>query len=145
VKREPVHTPLPFEREHPRALALYCSDGRFTESVRELLLRLGHDRLDTLTIPGGAAALNYLLVKGAATFLITGHRIERVVLIAHADCGHYKARFRGRPAEELEVRQRTDLQTAARMLLRAHATLAMDAFFARPDAEGVLFEPVELA
>ena len=38
-----------FHEEHPTALAVYCSDGRFTESVEELLRALGHERLDTLT------------------------------------------------------------------------------------------------
>ena len=43
-----------FEATHPEALAVYCSDGRFTDAVEELLHHLGYTRLDTLTLPGGA-------------------------------------------------------------------------------------------
>ena len=42
-----------YDAAYPDALAVYCSDGRFTRAVDELLAKLGHPRLDTLTIPGG--------------------------------------------------------------------------------------------
>ena len=48
----------PYEPRHPKALAVYCSDGRFTQAVEELCHHLGHERLDTLTMPGGPALLN---------------------------------------------------------------------------------------
>ena len=43
----------PYEPSHPKALAIYCSDGRFTQPVEDLLHSLGHARLDTCTLPGG--------------------------------------------------------------------------------------------
>jgi hypothetical protein len=48
----------PYDRTHPAALAIYCSDGRFTRAVERLLKSLGHSRLDTMTLPGGPALLN---------------------------------------------------------------------------------------
>lgn len=134
---------VPFDASHPRALAVYCSDGRFTEAVRLLLLELGHDRLDTLTIPGGAATLNLLLVRGAASFLIRGHGIEHAVLIAHEDCGFYRSRGKGRAAQELERAQLADLSTSSRMLARTHPGLRVSLFFARPREGGVTFSRLD--
>ena len=48
---------VPFDASHPKALAIYCSDGRFTSAVEVLLEAVGHDRLDTMTLPGGPALL----------------------------------------------------------------------------------------
>jgi hypothetical protein len=140
-----IQVAVPFDATHPRALAVYCSDGRFTEAVRLLLLELGHDRLDTLTIPGGAATLNLLLVRGAASFLIRGHQIEHAVLIAHADCGFYRSRCKGRTAEAIEQAQVADLSTSARMLARSHDGLRVSLYYARPGASGVVFDPLEVA
>jgi hypothetical protein len=69
-----------YDASHPRALAVYCSDGRFTQAIEDLLRHLGHDRLDTLTLPGGPGLLNLwagsLLeadqMERAARFLIRG-------------------------------------------------------------------------
>ena len=80
-----------FNPDHPPALALYCSDGRYTQPVEELLRHLGHDRLDTLTLPGGPGLLSLTsagfveldATKRGAGFLIVGHRIRDVFLIAH--------------------------------------------------------------
>src|SRR5687767_2582052 len=89
-----------YDEAHPSALAFYCSDGRFTRAVEELLAQLGHDRLDTLTMPGAAALVDVKsarlaessAVRRALSFLITGHAIEDVIMIAHQGCGYYKAR-----------------------------------------------------
>ena len=78
----------PFDASHPDALAIYCSDGRFTEAVEELLRHLGHARLDTLTLPGGPALLELNTAgfsqletaRTSSSFLIAGHGIKRVVL-----------------------------------------------------------------
>ena len=96
-----------FDAEHPSTLALYCSDGRYTHPVEELLDHLGHARLDTLTLPGGPGLLSLTAAgfveldatKRSASFLITGHRIRDVFLIAHAGCGYYRAR-QVRPVDE---------------------------------------------
>src|SRR3954468_21247532 len=78
----------PFSAGYPTALAIYCSDGRFTEAVEELLHHLGHQRLDTLTLPGGPGLLNpwrcSVLEAGhvmrSAEMLIKNHGITDVVL-----------------------------------------------------------------
>ncbi len=139
-----------YRAEHPTALAVYCSDGRFTDAVEELLHALGHPRLDTLTMPGGPALLHpyasllieHEAVSGASRFLIGGHGITHAVLIAHAGCGYYRARYGGDAADRVEARQRDDLRAARGKLLADHAGLRVDLFYARAGA-AVRFEPVD--
>lgn len=137
-----------FERTHPQALAIYCSDGRFTNAVEELLAHLGHPRLDTLTLPGGGALLNAWSASvldsdhthRAAKFLIVGHDIRHVVLVAHAGCGYYRQRHPGE--RDLRSLQVADLRAATSALLRSRGTLEVRSFYATPEGERVIFEPL---
>jgi hypothetical protein len=139
-----------FDTHHPSALAVYCSDGRFTQAVEDLLRHLGHERLDTLTLPGGPGLLNFwagsLLeadqVERAAGFLIRGHEIEHVVLLAHAGCGYYRQKYPGRPAAEVHRTQLDDLVIAARSLRSARAGLSMALYYAVPEGSRVRFDAV---
>ena len=139
-----------FDGAHPRALAVYCSDGRFTDAVEELLHHLGHARLDTLTLPGGPGLLNFwsgsLLeadqIERAARFLIRGHSIDHVVLLAHAGCGHYRQRFGNHPAAQIQAAQIEDLRVAARAVRAARAGITVELFYATPSEGRVRFERV---
>jgi hypothetical protein len=141
----------PYDAAHPKALAVYCSDGRFTEAVEELLSELGHARIDTLTIPGGAALLHVWsadlsaaeTVRKSASFLIEGHRLEEVVLIAHAGCGYYRARFSSLPPDQVILRQIMDLGRATAWLRQHHPRVRVCSFFARPEDGRILFDRKE--
>lgn len=143
----------PYDHEHPSALAIYCSDGRFTRAVEELLRRTGHERLDTLTMPGGPALLNQLsasyaeadAVKKAAAFLIAGHGIIEVVLLAHAGCGYYRARRAHDSPEQIRARQIADLRVAAATLRKVEPALSIRLYYADAVDRRVRFEPLELA
>ncbi|MBI3725172.1 hypothetical protein HY251_14665 [bacterium] len=151
--RERFVAEAPFDPEYPRALAIYCSDGRFTDAVEELLERSGHERLDTLTLPGGSALLDFWTASWsereamthALSFLVEKHGIERVVLIAHAGCGFYREHFRHEPAYLLRERQERDLRLAARLVREAHPELEVDLYFAEPVNGRVAFERVPVA
>jgi len=152
MKKECFVADATFERDHPDALAIYCSDGRFTEAVEQLLRHVGHPRLDTLTMPGGAALYNYLsagfadhdALSRAATFLVRGHRIKRVVLLAHEGCGYYRARALGKTDEQIAKQQLADLRFAARLLKDGNSELDVRLFFAKPHMGRVIFESVAL-
>ena len=111
----------PYDPSHPDAMAIYCSDGRFTDAVEELLHGLGHPRLDTMTLPGGPALFNAWLagmsesmtVSASARFLIEAHSIRRVILIAHEGCGFYKKHFPHAKAADIRKHQEDDLHRAA--------------------------------
>jgi hypothetical protein len=140
----------PYEAEHPTALAMYCSDGRFTNAVEELLQSLGYERLDTLTIPGGpahlspatASASEAQLIGDAASFLISAHHVSHVVLLAHDHCGHYRHRFFGLDDHSMRQKQEEDLRAARATLITAHPNLDVRAFFATPDGGHVRFDEV---
>jgi hypothetical protein len=149
----PYVSTSPFDPKHPKALAVYCSDGRFTEAVEELLHHLGHERLDTLTLPGGPGLLNFwagsLLeadqLERAARFLIQGHALDHVVLLAHEGCGYYKTRFPGRPAAEVKASQLEDLRVAGRALRAARSGIRVVLYYVSPEADRVRFDPIDEA
>ena len=146
-----ITTKGPFEAAYPDALAVYCSDGRFTAAVDELLAHLGHPRLDTLTIPGGPGLLNHKTsgysdcdtFSRSAEFLIREHTITTVVLLAHEGCGFYGRKFPDLTPDQIRTRQLDDLRLAERELLETHPRLRVEAFIAVPSGDHVRFDPVE--
>jgi carbonic anhydrase len=140
--------PEPFDPSHPQAMAVYCSDGRFTRAVESLLRHLGHERLDTMTLPGGPALLctsaaNLSEVDTftrAAHFLIEGHHIAHVVLVAHEGCGYYRTRYSRMAAPQIERLQHEHLGTSAKVLTRRHPQLVVQRFYARVTNDRVVFE-----
>jgi hypothetical protein len=141
----------PFQSAHPNVLALYCSDGRFTNSVEELLRHLGHPRVDTVTLPGGPALFNVWLasfsesdaISRGTSFLIEGHRIAGVALFAHAGCGFYRARMPNRTPEEVHAQQLVDLQNAGALILQRHPGVQVALYYAVAD-KTVSFREVPL-
>ncbi len=140
----------PFDASHPTALAIYCSDGRFTNAVEELLHALGHPRLDTLTMPGGPALFNAWLaglsqsmamVEGSR-FLIEAHAIRRVILLAHEGCGFYRKHYAGLTPDQVRAHQETDLRTAASSLHAAHPSLEISLYCAAAHQGRVRFVTV---
>jgi carbonic anhydrase len=139
-----------FDPLHPQALAIYCSDGRFTRAVEELLAHIGYDRLDTMTLPGGPALLNRLSASyadadasaKAASFLIVGHNIEHVVLLAHAGCGYYRAKRPTDSPEQTKTRQIDDLRLAAKALSKVKPDLDVSLYYAQPVGAAVRFEHI---
>jgi hypothetical protein len=140
----------PYEASHPKALAIYCSDGRFTNAVEELLHHLGHARLDTLTMPGGPALLNpwaaSLLesdqIQRASQFLIRAHTIEHVVLLSHEGCGYYRQKLPGRPAADIRASQTEDLRVAAKAVRSTRAGIRVVLYHATPHEGNVRFHPI---
>jgi len=142
--------PHPFDAGHPHALAVYCSDGRFTHAVEQLLAHLGHDRLDTVTTPGGPAVLNHMSASyadadvntRAASFLIRAHSITEAVLLAHQGCGYYRTKRPSDSPEQIHARQLDDLRHAAQALKRATPALTVHLFYASVVNHAVRFDPV---
>jgi hypothetical protein len=150
MSSQPFVSQVAYEHTHPTVLAVYCSDGRFTEAVEDLARHLGHERIDTLTLPGGPGLLNrwvadYLesdVVMRAARFLIEGHHITELLLLAHAGCGYYQSRHGSRGPEFVAEQQLTDLRFAAKELAQAFPGLNVHLYFVRPSGKAIHFEPV---
>jgi hypothetical protein len=148
----PVHayaSSMPYDVTRMPAAAVYCSDGRYGEQMDEFLHHgLGLPRYDRVAVPGGAACLASHLVtmreEGALDrqlrFLVEAHELDRVVLIAHQDCGYYK-RMRVR-AKSLEDQQFEDLAKAAKRISEYVRGLEVEAYFARKVEGFVRFDVV---
>ena len=138
-----------YRHDHPNTLALYCSDGRFTRAVEELCATLGADRIDTITIPGGPGLLDLgklalsdrAAVTKALGFLIQGHQIQAVVLVAHAGCGYYRSRYPHKSATEIEAAQRADLLTAREYVQKGYET-KVGCYYAHVDDNRITFDSV---
>jgi hypothetical protein len=76
-------------------------------------------------------------------FLQKAHDLGLLVMIAHEDCGYYKARVGVEPSE-MECLQLQDLRKAAGRVRAAVPTIEVRAFYARGSKEAVAFEPVQL-
>lgn len=140
---------IPWEHHRIGAAAIYCADGRYNDQTDEFLhTHLELPRYDRVVIPGGAACLApYVLAmreRGAMEkqlrFLIESHQLNRVVLIAHEDCGFYKHVLRLRTP--LEPQQHVDLRRVAETIRSWSPEVQVDAYFARKAEGSVQFEPV---
>lgn len=144
---------VPFDEQRMRAVAVYCSDGRFGEQFDDLLQNaLQLPRYDRLAVPGGAACLashftTYREEEGIVEqlrFLVEVHGLQRVVLIAHENCAFYSQRLHV-PSLQLESQQKEDLQKAVRRVRSLSSQLKVSGFFARKLWKGTIqFEAVDL-
>ncbi len=147
LARQPFVSRSAFEAEHPSALAFWCSDGRFTDAVGELLKRDGDARLDTMTLPGGpgllaggtASECEADVARASSSFLIVSHRIRHVVLVAHKGCGYYAKKLPGVDEDGIRKRQVLDLMAAASLLRRRHPWLKIESYYALPYQGKVAF------
>ena len=149
---ESYESSVPFDPQRVHAAAVYCSDGRFGEQVDDLLQNgLQLPRYDRLVLPGGGACLaghleTYREEEAAMAelrFLIETHRLQRVVLIAHEDCGYYTEHLNVSQLQ-LETMQRQDLGKAVSRVRGLAHGLTVVAYFARKQGDRICFEPLEV-
>lgn len=146
-------SPSRYDPEHPTSLAVWCSDGRFTKAVEDLLRGDGMARFDTLTLPGGPALFtgrsaspsDLDTMTTSAEFLISAHKVTHVVLIAHENCGYYR-RLMGPAATEdaIKARQEADILRAEVALLKLHPGIQVDGWYATVSSGKVAFDPLEV-
>jgi hypothetical protein len=139
-----------FDPHHPSALAVYCSDGRFTDAVEALCRTLGHQRFDTVTLPGGPALLSpwpadlseVHVFSRATEFLIESHGISYAVLLAHQGCGFYRSRCGRLGEDQIKGMQLEHLRAARKVLRRQHPDLHVACYYAQVVKEKVTFTVV---
>ena len=144
---------IPFEAVPLRDLVVHGSDGRVGRHVDDFLRDgLGLSNYDRMALPGGpacfaghpAAHVQQANVTEELRFLVEAHELERVVLITHQGCGFYRNRMK-LPDDELERRQKADLQKAADAIREFTSIDNIQGFFLRiADDDAVSFEPVAL-
>jgi hypothetical protein len=137
--------------ERIRALAIYCSDGRWGEAFDEFCHEsLGIPRYDRFAVPGGPVWLTlrdvtlmapYEAARSELDFLVRAHELERIVLIAHYGCAVY-AHLLGKDPEGCLEAQEADLRSAAQTLRAWFAGIAVDAYVAMRAGERLYFRPL---
>jgi hypothetical protein len=153
MDQRPWTAPGPFPSERIHAAAIYCSDGRFGEAFDDFLHnQLGLPHYDRLAVPGGAAPLAGHIaayreeeaLREQLRFLIDSHGLERIVLIAHRNCGFYLKKLHV-SEEGLRSRQEADLARAAEAIHALGPHVRIDAFLAAVEQGSVTIQPVSLA
>jgi hypothetical protein len=148
----PFSSSAPWHSDFAETLVLYCSDGRFVQQCEEFLTNgLQVKTCDHFIVPGGAAWLvldtltfhAYDVAREQVAFLVEAHSLKRAILIAHEECGFYRARFPHATAEAIFDAQIKDLRQAATTLTVWFPQLTVETFYARVKGEQVEFVTVE--
>ncbi|HYC99863.1 MAG TPA: carbonic anhydrase [Phycisphaerales bacterium] len=152
-------TSQPFEYERIGAAAIYCSDGRYNEQFDEFLHNhLKLPRYDRLVVPGGPAVLaghfssyrDEEVMVEQLRFLIEGHELDRVVMVAHKGCGFYRKRLMV-SERRVRVQQEEDLVKAAARVRAVSRNVVVSGFIAdltdgdAAEKARVVIEPVDVA
>jgi len=136
------HSAIPFAAPPIDSIVVYCCDGRFVDQIEDFLhngLDLGD--FDRLVVPGGAGRLLDDSPMAKLRFMIRAHRLTRVVLIQHEDCGFYAEERH--IAGDAQRRQRiADAKQVAARLNEDFPDLKIDAYDAVLDGREVAFEPI---
>lgn len=143
---------LPYNQERIYAAAMYCADGRVGDHFDDFMQGgLSLPRYDRLALPGGPACLaGYTEARleeegviDELRFLVTAHKLTRIVLIQHEGCAFYANRLKVRE-QSMEQLQKADLVRAAYTIRHWVKLDQIEGYFARKIEGGVQFEPVKL-
>jgi len=143
---------MQFDEAHPDVLVIQCSDGRYTPIVAELMRSNGIERYDVMAMPGGPALLDMASAsilqseacKNGTSFLVKGHGINKIWLLAHAGCGYYRSNLNGMPKQSIIDRQNSDLQRAANWLRTINSSLVVSATYIEHEKGMAIFRNVEI-
>jgi hypothetical protein len=135
-----IHMQIVFHFDSPQevykadACVISCFDARFDQAMRKFFKRRGVVTFDHVKIPGSARSLAAPECEPDRDFVlrmvrtsIRLHRPERVLILAHNDCGAYP----GVPVEIVVA----DVVSAASVLLAAEPSLSVECYFA--DFDGI--------
>jgi len=136
-----------------RALAIYCSDGRWGRAFDEFChesLRI--PRYDRFAVPGGPLWLvlrdvSLMIPHSAARdqlqFLVKVHQLDRIVLFGHEGCAYY-THLLGPALDICLAAQHDDLQLAAKTLRSWFPSITVEAWMAMRTGDRLSFHPLPL-
>ena len=134
----------PWNDRRIRALAMYCSDGRWGDAFDEFChCRLHIPRYDRFAVPGGPASLaeDSAPAWEQLGLLVKAHELQRIVLISHFGCAYYMHRM-GKDAHACLERQIEDLESAAERIVSRFPQLCVENFVAMREDGTVSFHRV---
>jgi carbonic anhydrase len=126
------------------AVILHCIDFRFGRDIKAYLEKKGLlGDADTVAIAGSAKNLVSPAAESDREFVLRQldiskrlHRVCRVILMNHTDCGAYGGRSAFGSDEDEERRHRDDLSSAASIIRRRHPDLEVVNVLARLAPDG---------
>lgn len=128
-------------------LTIFCSDERFVPATLEFLstnLRIKSLTTDLLVLPGGP----YFIVKKEKNLvdrlrlLIEAHKIKRLFIFTHADCGYYKKKYGEASPEKISKTQFKDIAKAAKILKKMYPDLKVVCFYANVKEGKIVFQQI---
>ena len=143
---------LPYNRERIQAAAMYCSDGRVGDHFDDFMHGgLNLPRYDRVALPGGPACLaGYTEARleeegviDELQFLVSAHKLTRIVLIQHQGCAFYASRLKVRE-QSVEQLQKADLVRAAYTIRHWVKIDQIEGYFLRQEGNEFIFERVPL-
>jgi hypothetical protein len=156
---ERFRTAAPWNEQRIRALAMYCSDGRWGEAFDEFCQRsLLIPRYDRFAVPGGPAWLTSwkdsrsnredeasqrlanlsLAAWDQLGLLVHVHELQKIVLVGHYGCAFYMERLKKDPDGCLPV-QIEDLKRAKQTVKERFPRLTVEAYMAMRHGERLAF------
>lgn len=135
-------------------LVIHCGDYRFQSALYEFLNRaLNLASYDLMVVPGGPLGLTFgepFPKYGWASwkwlrFFVEQHKLTRLILIQHQDCGFYKsmAEHLNIRIEQLRERQEQDLRRVREAMSRELPHVAVDLYHAGWDSsDRVIIESI---
>ena len=148
----PYVSRLPYNKDRIQAAALYCSDGRVGDHFDDFMQNgLSLPRYDRVALPGGPACLaGYTEARleeegviDELQFLVSAHKLTRIVLIQHEHCAFYMSRLKVRE-QSVEQLQKADLVRAAYAIRHWVKLDAIEGYFLRRQGDDFVFERVQL-
>lgn len=113
------------------AIVVHCIDFRLQKYLDPWLLeRFGHDHFDRVSLAGGV--FDFYAVLRQVEISDRLHRIKKVVLINHEDCGAYGQ-------EDSYARHKADLEEAERKIEALFPHLDVETYYLHLDGQ---FEPL---
>jgi hypothetical protein len=151
----------PWNEQRIRALAMYCSDGRWGDAFDEFCHRsLMVPRYDRFAVPGGPAwltarqdgsgsksarpeevSLSASLSRSAweqLGLLVRVHELQRIILVGHYGCAFYVERYK-RDADDCLPIQIEDLKRARQAVRERFPRLTVETYLAMRRGERLSF------
>uniref|UniRef100_A0A7C2NDR3 Carbonic anhydrase n=1 Tax=Archaeoglobus fulgidus TaxID=2234 RepID=A0A7C2NDR3_ARCFL len=122
-------------------LAIFCSDERFAFATIDFIKQvLKMDNFDLIVVPGGPAfiAQSEVSLIDRLELLLRAHKIKKIALVAHEDCGYYRSQNPELSPENIHQKQLDDISKAVKDLNRRG--IEVFAFFAFVEGNEVVFK-----
>lgn len=139
------HTKWSESSDH--TLAIYCSDPRFREAFQNFLIHKGLRRYDRIVVPGGCKQIlsKSSPLRSQIRLLDKLHKFQKVIVIAHYECGFYKNQYPEKQNREIQEKETHDLHKFASLIQSMLPEVAVETYFAKQRDQKIAFFALSLS